>query len=39
MVKLKNIQKADLKRLYDIEYSRKRPKWKEYDAPYFYNLS
>ena len=35
MVKLKNIQKADLKRLYDIEYSSKRPKWKEYDAPYF----
>lgn len=35
MIELKRIQRDDLRRLYDIEYSSKMPKWKEYDAPYF----
>jgi len=35
MIELKRIQRYDLRRLYEIEYSSKRPKWKEYDAPYF----
>ena len=35
MVILKRIQRDDLRRLYEIEYSSKMPKWKEYDAPYF----
>lgn len=35
MIELKRIQRDDLRRLYDIEYSNKMPKWKEYDAPYF----
>ena len=39
MVKLDKIQKNDLRKLYDIEYSSDKPKWKEYDAPYFDDFS
>lgn len=35
MVTLKRIPRLDLSRLYNIEYSSEKPKWKEYDAPYF----